>query len=126
MLALAYINSHFQIPFLQSQPSAFLMVTSVTIMAVGFTLPFTPSRHRTLPRVHGAAAALLAAHRHDAVLLRAAHAGGQGVAPAPPVDLSRGLRATVDLLDAIGWMHVRRLARPELSEHLGAGPSPPA
>ena len=46
---------------------------------------------RPLPRLHRAAGALLAVHRDDAPLLRAAHAGGQGVAPAPPLDLSQRL-----------------------------------
>ena len=31
-----------KIPFLQSRPSAFLLATSLTIMALGVTLPFTP------------------------------------------------------------------------------------
>ena len=31
-----------KIPFLQSRPSAFLMMTSVTIMAIGIALPCSP------------------------------------------------------------------------------------
>ena len=34
-----------KIPFLQSRPSAFLLVTSVTTMAIGVALPFTPLGH---------------------------------------------------------------------------------
>ena len=78
-----------KIPFLQSRPSAFLMLTSVAIMAIGVALPFT-----ALGRYLGftASAPLLAVHRHDAVFLRAPHAGGQGVARAPGADLSQGGR----------------------------------
>ena len=53
-----------KIPFLQSRPSAFLLVTSAAIMAIGVALPFTPlGRYlgfTALPR------ALLAVPRADA------------------------------------------------------------
>ena len=57
-----------KIPFLQSRPSWPLMVMSVVIMAIGIAIPFTPLG--ALPRLHAAAAALLAAAGADAALLR--------------------------------------------------------
>ncbi len=76
-----------KIPFLQSRPSWPLMVMS----AVHHGDRRRPPVHaaRRLPRLHGAAAALLAAPRPDAALLRAADAGREDVAGAAQVDLNR-------------------------------------
>ena len=47
---------------------------------------------RRLSRVHRAASTLLAVTRRDADLLRVAHAGGEGVAAAQPLDLINAVK----------------------------------
>ncbi len=74
-----------RIPFLQSRASWPLMVTTAIIMAIGVWLPSSPIGPWL--GFHPAAAALLAAARVDALLLRLAHSGGEDVADTQGVDL---------------------------------------
>ncbi len=67
-------------------PRTFLMAMSALIMAIGVALPLSPPG--PLPGLLGAAAALLAAPRSDARLLRAPHPGGEDVAAEAPLDLT--------------------------------------
>ena len=111
-----------RIPFLQSRASWPLMVTTAIIMAIGVWLPSSPIGHWL--GFHPAAAALLAAARVDALLLRLAHAGGEDVVDPQGVDL----KGPPHLFSATGvfWQStcqrpMRRLARAHRVAHVTAG-----
>ena len=79
-----------RIPFLHSRASWPLMVTTAIIMGIGIWLPSSPIGPWL--RIYSAAAALLAVARHDAFLLRLAHAGREDVVDTQGLDLKAPLR----------------------------------